>query len=53
VDNEEVKSMLGNGGENRLPFIFINDRLWLQGRYITFPPQSKVEDNANGAKRSS
>ncbi|MFO7645035.1 MAG: arsenite efflux transporter metallochaperone ArsD [Desulfosarcina sp.] len=39
VDNEEVKSMLGNGGENRLPFIFINDRLWLQGRY---PPREEL-----------
>ncbi|MDZ7580819.1 MAG: arsenite efflux transporter metallochaperone ArsD [Deltaproteobacteria bacterium] len=33
VANTEVKSMLGNGGEKRLPFIFINDQLWLQGRY--------------------
>ncbi len=33
VDNAEVKSMLGNGGEKRLPFIFINDQLWLKGRY--------------------
>jgi arsenite methyltransferase len=33
VENEQVKSMLGNGGERRLPFIFIDDRLWLQGRY--------------------
>lgn len=33
VANTEVKSMLSNGGEKRLPFIFINDQLWLQGRY--------------------
>jgi hypothetical protein len=33
VENAEVKSMLGNGGEKRLPFIFINDQLWCQGRY--------------------
>ncbi|MDZ7582947.1 MAG: arsenite efflux transporter metallochaperone ArsD [Deltaproteobacteria bacterium] len=33
VENAQVKSMLGNGGEKRLPFIFINDQLWLQGRY--------------------
>ena len=33
VENAEVKSMLGNGGEKRLPFIFIDDRLWLKGRY--------------------
>ena len=33
VENAEVKSMLGDGGEKRLPFIFINDKLWSQGRY--------------------
>lgn len=33
VENAAVKSMLGDGGEKRLPFIFINDQLWLQGRY--------------------
>lgn len=33
VENAQVKSMLGNGGEKRLPFIFINDQLWLQDRY--------------------
>ncbi|KJS03651.1 MAG: hypothetical protein VR65_01180 [Desulfobulbaceae bacterium BRH_c16a] len=33
VENAEVKSMLAGGGEKRLPFIFINDQLWLQGRY--------------------
>ncbi|MCK8603685.1 arsenite efflux transporter metallochaperone ArsD [Desulfoferrobacter suflitae] len=33
VANEEVKSMLGNGGEKKLPFIFVNDQLWLEGRY--------------------
>lgn len=33
VENAQVKSMLGNGGEKRLPFIFINDQLWLQGQY--------------------
>jgi len=33
VENAQVKSMLGNGGLKRLPFIFINDQLWLQGRY--------------------
>jgi hypothetical protein len=33
VENAQVRSMLGNGGEKRLPFIFINDHLWLQGQY--------------------
>jgi hypothetical protein len=27
VENAQVRSMLGNGGEKRLPFIFINDHL--------------------------
>ena len=33
VENERVKTMLGNGGEKKLPFIFVNDQLWRQGRY--------------------
>lgn len=33
VDNARVKSMLGNGGDRELPFIFIDDQLWLKGRY--------------------
>ncbi len=33
VENTEVKAMLSNGGEKRLPFIFIDDQLWLQDRY--------------------
>lgn len=33
VDNANVKSMLGNGGDKELPFIFIDDQLWLKGRY--------------------
>jgi AhpD family alkylhydroperoxidase len=35
VDNAAVKTMLGNGGEKRLPFIFINDTLAFQSRYPT------------------
>ncbi len=33
VENASVKSMLGNGGDKELPFIFINDQFWLKGRY--------------------
>lgn len=33
VANAQVRSMLGNGGDKKLPFIFINDQLWLEGRY--------------------
>lgn len=33
VENAQVRSMLGNGGEKRLPFLFINDELWIQGHY--------------------
>ena len=35
VDNATVKSMLGDGGEKRLPFIFINDTLVFQEGYPT------------------
>ncbi len=33
VENADVKAMLADGGEQRMPFIFINDQLWIQGRY--------------------
>ena len=33
VSNTQVKSMLANGGEKKLPFIFINDTLIFQSRY--------------------
>lgn len=33
VENEQVKALLEDGGETQLPFIFIDDRLWLKGRY--------------------
>jgi AhpD family alkylhydroperoxidase len=33
VENAQVKALLGDGGVERLPFIFINDQLWSQGRY--------------------
>ncbi|MFN2357765.1 MAG: arsenite efflux transporter metallochaperone ArsD [Desulfotignum sp.] len=33
VDNEQVKALLDDGGETQLPFIFIDDQLWLKGRY--------------------
>lgn len=33
VENPQVKAMLVNGGEKKLPFIFVNDQLWSQGRY--------------------
>lgn len=33
VENTSVKSMLGNGGEKELPFMFIDDQFWLKGRY--------------------
>ncbi|MCA1743206.1 MAG: arsenite efflux transporter metallochaperone ArsD [Desulfonatronovibrio sp.] len=33
VDNAKVKKLLEDDGEKRLPFIFINDDLWIQGRY--------------------
>jgi hypothetical protein len=33
VENARVTSILGNGGEKELPFIFVDDQLWLKGRY--------------------
>jgi AhpD family alkylhydroperoxidase len=33
VANAEVKSLLNDGGEKRLPFIYINDKLAFQSRY--------------------
>lgn len=33
VANKTVKDMLGNGGMEELPFIFINDELWVKGRH--------------------
>jgi len=33
VENTIVRSMLGNGGEKELPFIFIDNQLWMKGRY--------------------
>ena len=33
VENHQVKSLLADGGEKRLPFIFINDKLVYQARY--------------------
>lgn len=44
VENESVKSMLGNGGEKELPFIFINDQLWVKGRY---PSRSELLEALN------
>lgn len=44
VENESVKSMLGNGGEKKLPFIFINDQLWVKGRY---PSRSELLEALN------
>lgn len=33
VENAQVKALLGDGGVAQLPFIFIDDQLWMQGRY--------------------
>tara|TARA_B100001971_G_scaffold215177_1_gene258940 strand:+ start:22841 stop:23275 length:435 start_codon:yes stop_codon:yes gene_type:complete len=33
ASNETVKAMLGEGGMEELPFIFINDELWVKGRH--------------------
>jgi len=33
VENEQVKALLDDEGDTELPFIFIDDRLWLKGRY--------------------
>jgi hypothetical protein len=33
VENQEVKSLLANGGDQRLPFIFINGKLAFQATY--------------------
>ena len=33
VENTIVKSMLGNGGDKELPFMFIDDQVWMKGRY--------------------
>lgn len=35
AEDAEVRSLLANGGEQRLPFIFIDGRLQFQGRYPT------------------
>ncbi|MDQ8209191.1 arsenite efflux transporter metallochaperone ArsD [Coraliomargarita sp. SDUM461003] len=42
--NETVKDMLGNGGMEELPFIFINDVLWLKGRH---PSKAELFDALN------
>lgn len=49
VENTEVKSMLGNGGEKRLPFLFIDDQLWLQGRYPSRDELMQVLNIKGGA----
>lgn len=33
VDNPQVKSLLAEGGDTNLPFIFVNDKLIFQDRY--------------------
>lgn len=33
VENPQVKALLSDGGEKRLPFIFVNDHLCFQGHY--------------------
>ena len=33
VENEQVKALLDDEGEKQLPFLFIDERLWLKGRY--------------------
>jgi AhpD family alkylhydroperoxidase len=44
VENAGVKSMLGNGGEKELPFIFIDEQVWLKGRY---PLKTELLDALN------
>ncbi len=44
VENANVKAMLGNGGEKELPFIFINNQLWMKGRY---PSRSELLEALN------
>ncbi len=65
VENAQVKELLADGGEKRLPFLFIDDRLWLQERYpsreellqaleitsdpMAFPVASSSESAGDGA----
>lgn len=44
VENVNVKTMLGNGGDKELPFIFINEQLWVKGRY---PSRSELLEALN------
>ncbi len=44
VDNETVQAMLKDGGEKQLPFIFIDDQLWIKGRY---PSKEELMDKLN------